>query len=44
VPYLGYWLIEEGALIEGRDFWHSMVFFLKEGVTTRVCMVIFDEV
>jgi hypothetical protein len=33
-------LFEEGALVEGRDFWHSMVFFLKEGVTTRVCMII----
>jgi hypothetical protein len=41
VPHLGYWLFEEGALVEGRDFWHSPVFFLKEGVTTRVCMIIF---
>ena len=29
------------ALLKEEIFWHSMVFFLKEGVTTRVCMIIF---
>jgi hypothetical protein len=42
---LGYfcWFSEAHFLKEGIS-WHFMVFLLKEGVTTRVCMVISQRI